>query len=122
MQQPCLAITIQIGLELLTLDKFKLATYLFGESVSVADIVQNGEEDDKQFLVEVYLPLLVYGVQIDGAVPLYDGGRGADGTRPVYLIETGMKVFQYKKEKVLVLTVELYRRHLRILQRDKLPV
>ena len=47
---------------------------------------------------------------IDRAVPLHDGGCRADGTRPVYLVEAGMKVFQNEEEKVLVLTVELYQR------------
>ena len=110
MQQPCLAITFQIGLELFSLDKVKLAAYLFGKAISVTDIIQYGEEYDQQFLVEVYFSFFVYRVQIDGAVSLYDGGCRADGARPVYLVETGMKVFQYEKEKVLVLTVELYQR------------
>ena len=106
--QSGLTITFQIGLELLSLDKVKLATYLFGESVGVADIIQYGEEDDQQFLIEVYCSFLVYKVQIDGTVLLYNGGCRADGMRPVYLVEAGMKVFQNEEEKVLVLTVELY--------------
>ena len=44
MQQPCLAITFQIGLELPSLDKVKLAAYLFGKAISVTDIIQYGEE------------------------------------------------------------------------------
>ena len=36
------------------------------------DVVQYGEEDDEQFLVEVNLPFLVDGVDIDGHILLDD--------------------------------------------------
>ena len=48
------------------------------------DVVQYGEKDDEQFLVEVDLSLLVDGVDVDGYILLDDCRWVGDGTRPVY--------------------------------------
>ena len=62
-------------------------------------IAENGEEDDEQFLVEVYLALFIDGVQIDGPIILNECLCVADGLYPIYLIESRVQILQYEKER-----------------------
>ncbi len=107
LQQAGLAIALQVGLEALPRDEVELAVDILVEPVLVADVVQDREEDDQQFLVEVDLSFLVYGIQIDRAIVLYYRRLAADGACPVDFVEARVQVLQDEEEEILVVTVEL---------------
>ena len=73
-------------------------------------IVQDGEEDDEQFLIEVHLPPLVDRVQIDRNIFLHHRLTFADGARPVDLVEARVQVAQHEEKEVLIVAVELLQR------------
>ena len=101
------AISIEVSFKLCAFNKLKLAFDFLWKAVSVADEVQNGEENNQQFLIEVYLPFFVNGFQINGLFVLYDGRFTADCACPVYLVEAGMQVLYDEEEEILVILVEL---------------
>ena len=107
LQQAGLTVALQVGLEAFARDEVELAVDVLVEAVLVADVVQDREEDDQQFLVEVDLSFLVHGIQIDRAIVLYNGRLAADGACPVDFVEARMQVLQDKEEEILVVAVEL---------------
>ena len=107
MLQAHLAVAAKIFHKLLSLDEGKVAVDVLLKTIFVADEVQDGEEDDEQFLVEVDLPFLVDRVQIDGSAFLHDGRSRGNGAGPVYFVHSCMEVLQYKEEETLVVLVEL---------------
>lgn len=110
MSKPCLPKTVEICFKPFSSNKLVLAAYLFGESIGISNVIQNGEEDDEQFLVKVYLAFFVYRVQIN-RLPVWDDGIGRpDGAHPVYFIQTAVHILYDGKEKTLVVFIELYQR------------
>ena len=110
MSKPCLSKTIEIRFKPFSRNKLVLAAYLFRESIGIPDIIQNGEEDDEQFLIKVYLAFLVYGIQINW-LPVLDYGIGrSDGTHPIYFIQAAVHILYDGKEKTLVVFIELNQR------------
>ena len=85
-----------------------MAAYLFGESIGISNVIQNGEEDDEQLLVKVYLAFFVYRVQINGLPVLDDGIGRSDSTHPIYFVQTAVHILYDGKEKVLIVLIELY--------------
>ena len=120
--QPHLAVTTAVLIKLPSAYQREIAGYVCFKTVGVADIAQYREEDDKEFLVEVDLPLLVHGVQIHRAAVLYDSGGGGDGARPVYLVVSGMEVLQHKKEETAVVLIKLQQCQQYVEQRVALPL
>ena len=95
-------------MELSSRNQLIVAVYLYGESIMLIDIIQDGEEDNQQLLVEVYLALLVDRIHIDGTVVLNHSVCPCNSPSPVYLIETCVHVLDDEQEELLVVIVELY--------------
>ena len=108
--QPNLSETVQIALELSSRNQLIVAVYLHWEAVVFIDIVQDGEEDDQQFFVKVYLALFVDRVHIDGTVVLHHSVCPCNSPSPVYLVETSVHVLDDEQKELLVVIVELYQR------------
>ena len=64
------------------------------KSVFLRDILQYREEYDDQFLVEIHLPFLVYGIQVGGTAVLDYRSGVCDGLAPV-LRNIKLAVFAY---------------------------
>ena len=107
LQQAGLAVALEVGLEALACDEVELAVDFLVKAVLVADVVQDREEDDQQFLIEIDLPFLVDGVQIDRTIVLNYRRLAADGACPVDFVESRVQVLQDEEEVILVVTVEL---------------
>ena len=108
--QACFAEAVKIGLEAFTCDELILTAYLFREAISITNIVQDGEEDDEQFFVEVDAALLVNGIQVNGLSILHNGIGRCYRACPVDLVQSAMLVLHDEEEKALVVAVELYQR------------
>ena len=83
----------------------------------LVDIVQDGEEDDQQFFVKVYLALFVDRVHIDGTVVLHHSVCPCNSPSPVYLIETSVHVLDDEQKELLVVIVKLYQRQQNVKER-----
>ena len=105
--QACAAIAIKVGLELSAFDKLELTIDLFRKAVCVSNIIQNGEKDDQKLFIEIDLPFLINGLQIDRLFVLHNGRFTADGARPVDLVKTRMKVLHDEEKETLVILIEL---------------
>ena len=57
--QAYFAISVSVFLKLFALYQVKIAVNFFRKSVCIANIIENREEDDKQFFIEVNLAFLV---------------------------------------------------------------
>ena len=90
MSQAGTPISIQISLELCAFDELELALDVFLKSVGVANVVQNGEEDNQQLFIEVELPSFIDRLQIDGLFALHNSSFSADGASPVNFVVAGM--------------------------------
>ena len=108
--QAHLAHAIQVHFELLTSNQIKVAVDVDRETVVLMDIVQNGEEDDKQLFIEVDLSFLVDWTQIHSIAILDDGRCCGYSAVPVYLVESSMNIAKDIEEEILVVLVELHQR------------
>ena len=100
------AVAVPVALEFRAGDEREAELYFRAEAVAVGYVLQYREVDDDQLLVEVYLPLLVDGVEIDGLAPLDNGVGAGYGLLPVDFVEARVEVFQYEGEILLILLVE----------------
>ena len=82
----------------------------YREAIMFMNVVQDREEDDEQFLVEVYLSFLVDRIHIYGAIVLHNGWCSSYRARPIYLVEASMHVLDDEHEELLVVLAELYHR------------
>ena len=77
------------------------------EPMNLLYVVQYGEINDKQLLVEIHHLLLVYRVKIYRCAIRDDSLAFAYGLRPVYLVETAMHILHDEGKVVLVVAVEI---------------
>ena len=80
---------------------------MIAETISFADIVQDGIEDNQELFIEVYLLFPVNRIRINRAVFADDGSRGGNGFRPMNAVVTGMDVLQDEEDEILVMLVEV---------------
>lgn len=68
--------------------------------------MKDRKENDNEFFIEVDLPFLVNRVKIEGRISFNGGGGARDSLVPVYFIEPGVDVLQYKSEERFVFLIE----------------
>ena len=114
MFQSSLAVAAYVSRKLVASYQGKVHVDTYWETILVVHVLQNAIIDYKQLLIEVYLPFLVDGVQIDHVLSactayafLYYGLASADGACPVYLVVAGMEVLHDEHHEALVPFVPL---------------
>ena len=90
MLQARFAHSFEVAGKLLIADGVVMALGFERETIFVMNVIEYGEIDNHQFLVEVYLPALVHWMEIHGAIALQVGLRVGDGLGPVYLVVSAM--------------------------------
>lgn len=66
MKQACLADPVQIGFKLFPRNQLVTAINVFRETVCVADVIEYGEEDDKQLFIKFIFRVLFTGFRYIG--------------------------------------------------------
>lgn len=81
---------------------------MIGETISFADIVQDGIENNQYLFIEVYLLFPVNRIGINRTVFADNGSCGGYGLRPMNAVVTRMNVLQDEEDEILVMLVEVY--------------
>ena len=81
---------------------------MIGETISFADIIQDGIENNQQLFIEVDLLFPVNRIGINRTVFADNGSCGGYGLRPMNAVVTRMNVLQDEEDEILVMLVEVY--------------
>lgn len=81
---------------------------MIGETISFADIIQDGIEDNQEFFIKINLLLPVDRIGVNRTVFADNGSCGRYSLRPMNAVVTRMDVLQDEENEILIMLVEVY--------------